>query len=369
MKKITASIFLLFITQFSNADEFGHCNTLINYGITNITKKMTSDHSVAYKWHSNCGQDFNSVSDNSVRKASISVFGYGSGDADSNTSHMRTRLKTWCNKNSDFAESRSNLFEEARTIGKPALDAWNQCQKTAKKGIGIDVSIQGENDEYVNFTIDSTSDGDHLFYGITALGFGCKVNGKNGAGVETTKIDTGDGGNLLMTKKSIKIDNKNIHINCVRKKPTITVVKGVGEILYEQGHISVMTSGPALPITIPSVEKTYYVTPPETVIAFASKECPKGWTDYSKADDRFILGSSATNPLYKTGGRKDIPTDGNHSHSTGGIRDGGWEPSGHQRQSSSNRNHSHGTNSTGNHNHGNNNMPPYIALKYCKRSR
>lgn len=369
MRRVITSLLLFLAMPTVQAVEFDHCNTLINYGITNITKKMTAQHSVAYKWHSNCGQDFNSASDSSVRKSSISVFGYGGGDTGSNTSHMRTRLKSWCDKNASFAESRSDLFEEARTISKPALDAWNQCQKTAKKGIGIDVSIQGENDEYLNFTIDSTSDGDHLFYGITELGYSCKINAKDGAEVKTTKIDKGEGESILMSSQSIDIDNKNIHINCIRNKPKVTEKKGVGEIQFEQGHVSVMTSGPALPITIPSVEKTYYVTPPGTVIAFTSKDCPKGWSNYSDAENKFILGSSATNPLYKKGGRGDIPVDGNHSHRTGGIVDAGAQPSGHKRHSNDNHNHVHDTNSKGNHNHGGNNIPPFIALKYCKRSR
>ena len=170
-----------------------------------------------------------------------------------------------------------------------------------------------------------------------------------------------------MSSQPTEIDNKNIHISCVRMTPLITEKKDVGEVLYEQGHITVMTSGPALPITIPKVVKTYYVTPPGAVIAFAGSDCPKGWEKYSDAENRFILGSSVEHPLHAMGGRADIPEGGKHSHATGGIIDGNWEMNGHDRNSDENRNHTHTTDSKGEHNHGGNNMPPFVALKYCMR--
>lgn len=289
MKRILA---LVSLAIFSNvhAAEFEHCNSLIQHGITNVTRHMSAEHSVAYKWHSNCGQDFSNASDSSVRKASISIFGYGSGDTGSNSAHARTRLKQWCDKNSDFAASRQDLFEEARTISEPALDAWNQCQSIAKKGIKITPSVQGENDEFIHLTIDSTSDGTHLFYGVTEVGYSCTIEGKDGAEIDSDKINKSAGEFFVMTRSKPTIDNANIHISCRRNPPEVEEVSGVGKLKYSQGHISVMTSGPALPITIPKIVETYYVTPPKSVLAFSTKGCPEGWGEYKPAYGRFIRG-------------------------------------------------------------------------------
>jgi len=203
---------------------------------------------------------------------------------------MRTRLNQWCDKNAEFAASHQDLFEEARSISEPALDAWTQCQNIAKKGIKITPSIQGENDEFIDLTIDSTSDGTHLFYGITEVGYSCTIEGKDGTEFDSDKITKGAGEFFVMTKDRPTIDNANIHISCRRNPPKVDEVNGVGKIQYSQGHITVMTSGPALPITIPKIVESYYVTPPKSVLAFSAKRCPKGWTEYKPAYGRFIRG-------------------------------------------------------------------------------
>ncbi|TCT42639.1 hypothetical protein EDB29_102477 [Vibrio crassostreae] len=286
----TVSLIVVFFSFNVLADNFDHCNSLIEHGVTNVTRHMSAEHSIAYKWHSNCGQDFNSSSDSSVKKASISIFGYGSGGGDSNSSHMRSRLKQWCDNNSEFASSRQKLFEEARTISEPALDAWNQCQNIAKKGIKITPSVQGENDEFIHFTVDSTSDGTHLFYGVTQAGYSCTIENKDGSELASDKINKGADEFFVMTKSKPTIDNSNIHISCRRSPPDISEVNGVGTLKYTQGHISVMTSGPALPITIPKIVESYNVTPPKSVLAFASASCPQGWIEYEPAYGRFIRG-------------------------------------------------------------------------------
>lgn len=288
LKLIGLSIGLL--SLHATAQNFEHCNSLIEHGITNVTRHMSAEHSIAFKWHSNCGQDFDSSSDSSVKKASISIFGYGSGGGDSNSAHMRTRLKQWCDQNSDFASSRQDLFEEARTISEPALDAWNQCQSIAKKGVLITPSIQGENDEFIHFTIDSTSDGTHYFYGVAQSGYTCAVEKNDGSEVASDKIDKGEGESFVMTKSRPQIDNSNIHITCRRNAPKVSEANGIGTLKYAQGNISVMTSGPALPITIPKVVESYNVTPPKSVLAFASNSCPQGWDEYKPAYGRFIRG-------------------------------------------------------------------------------
>lgn len=306
-------------SHYATAQNFEHCNSLIEHGVTNVTRHMSAEHSIAYKWHSNCGLDLEGSSDSSVRKASISIFGYGSGSGDSNSSQMKKRIKQWCDKNADFAQSKQDLYEEARIVSKPALDAWNRCQSISQKGVFITPSIQGENDEFIHFTIDSTSNGTHLFYGVSQSGYSCIIEQNDGSEVASDRIDKGEGESFIMTKSRPAIDNSNIHINCRRNNPKVSEVAGVGTLKYAQGHISVMTSGPALPITIPKVVESYNVTPPKSVLAFAANSCPEGWTDYVPAYGRFIRGIDKNKePVDKGGKRKvgDIQQEqvGSHTH-------------------------------------------------------
>lgn len=289
---VTSVLSLLLTTNTFGAGLYEHCNSLLSHGVTDITKNTSAEHTLAYKWHSNCGQDFNSFSDKSIRKASVEVFGYGSGSYSGNRAKQQQRLVSWCVKNENFASSKLELFEEAKIINANAIDSWNQCQKISEKGIDINVSVQGDNDEFVDITIDSRSDGSHLFYGLSVVNYSCRIELKDGQikVLSTDSIEKGRGETLVLTKERPEIDNSNIHISCRRSTPTDTIVDGIGKITYEQGHISVMTSGPGLPITFRKVVENYYVTPPGAVIAFDSSSCPPGWDKYKKAFGRFIRG-------------------------------------------------------------------------------
>jgi hypothetical protein len=356
---------LFFISVFSisgmaTAQDFSHCNALLQHGINNITRYQSAEHALAYKYHQNCGSDFNSMSDSRVRTAAVSVFGYGSGEASGNSSQMRASLKTWCDTNESFAATRLQLFQEASALSAPALTAWNQCQEIAKKAVNISFSAQGEHSSFVHFEIDSTLDANLVFFGADSVGYSC----------ETKMIDSS--GNLVTDPVGQRIGNSNVQIDCQRNSPTQSQADGVGRIEYDQGYIVINTSGPALPIAFERVVDTYFVTPPGSVIAFNQGYCPEGWTEFDQGAGRVILGASSGFEFGTTGGRADIPSDGQHSHSgrTNGMDDlGPRHPHGHARDSGSNQNHSHafGTSTVSAHNHGGSNMPPYVALTLCER--
>lgn len=272
------------------AQDFQHCNALLQHGITNISKAKSTNHATAFKWHKYCGSDITKASDSYAAEAAVIIFGIGGASAGGNSSNLKEKINQWCDQNSSFAQSKQSMYEEARIISDSALDAWNQCQETSKKGINITTSIQGEFDKYVDFSVDSTSDGTHLFYGVSVEGYSCKIELNNGTITETDEIEKSSSEKILFVKQRPRIDNKNIHIACRRNEPTITEVKGIGTIKYQQGHITVMTSGPALPVSFPTVVSNYQVTPPQVVMAFASELCPDGWKPYEKAFGRFIRG-------------------------------------------------------------------------------
>ena len=257
---------------------FAHCNSLLEHGITDVTVHRSAKHAIAFKWHSYCGMDFERASDAVVRQASVSIFGIASGGAGDNTSRQRQSLKQWCDQNSEFAEQRADLFEEARVVGAPALYAWNQCQEIARKSVTIRFLPQGEYSRFVHFEIDSTLDAELRFYGVHARGYSCSVElaGRDGQAVDIESRPA--------------IGSANIQIDCERDEPELQEVDHVGRLTYAEGYISVNTSGPALPVAFPQVVKEYMVTPPRSVLAFDSTECPAGWTEFEAAFGRFVRG-------------------------------------------------------------------------------
>lgn len=105
--------------------------------------------------------------------------------------------------------------------------------------------------------------------------------------------------------------------------------------------------------------------PKGAVMAFNANTCPEGWVDFAGATGRVIVGVDGNNEKFaygKTGGRADIPTDGEHNHKVQGRRN---EVGG--RFGNDNNDDDWSTVKAGAHSHGGDNMPPFISLKYCER--
>ncbi|MCJ0884338.1 hypothetical protein MTR11_21900 [Vibrio sp. CCB-PB317] len=286
---IYLSLFIVTLSTPHLAQANNSCDTLIEHGINNITTERSADHAMAYKWHSSCGLDFQSASNQDIHKASVTVFGKWGGSGSSNMNSDRKKLQTWCNENQEFAENRADLFTEAQVVSKPALDAFTSCIEMARKNILISFTASSEHSETVAISVDSTHDGTLKFYGVDTKNYDCKVSMEiNGQEVDPN------------SQPSIR--NSNIHMVCSRNKPITVEKEGVGTLLYDSAFISVNTSGPSLPLMFNKVVDTYVVTPPKSVIAFNNVECPPGWELFQQAEHRFILGAGKKEKLGSLGG-------------------------------------------------------------------
>ncbi|MEM1007364.1 MAG: hypothetical protein AAGJ35_00035 [Myxococcota bacterium] len=326
MKRALLSLLCLMGVSYPNiaSGRFEHCNSLLHHGINNITKKLGSSHTIVYKWYTHCQRDYKHASNSRISRASIEIFGYGSGGGNGSTQQMTKKLNSWCKENENFSKENKLKYNEARTISDQALQAWNACQKNSAKGLRITTNIQGKNDTEVNFSIDSTSDGTYQLLGVVQRNYQCIIFSRDKKSLRTpltkksTKvIDLGLNQKNLML--SIPINNSNVHVNCKRKTPFKTEKQGVGIVKYEQGHISILTTGPAVSTTFPSVVSQYYVTPPKSVLAFHSTRCPPGWIDYKPSWGRFIRGiDKSKKPIDPQRKRKPGSLQGsqvgNHSH-------------------------------------------------------
>lgn len=300
MKKgtLTVLLFILVIPITAWSEEFAHCNALLQHGITDITRHKSAKHTLSYKWHSNCGLDFSSAIDSSIKHATGSVFGFGSTTAGANSNHQRVKLKEWCVNNKDFAVDNKDLYEEARTISDGALQAWNQCQDIAKKDVFIKATPSGPHSDFVHFEIDSTLNADLRLFPEKTVNYTCDVQMVSKEGVDKGIPKQTD----LSTHPYIK--NSNIHYNCQRMKPSVENINGLKKLTYEQAYISIQTSGPALQFYAPEAVKDYVTTPPGSVVAFNLSACPNGWSEYEEAYGRFIRGFDRSGKIDPDGKRK-----------------------------------------------------------------
>ncbi|WP_298983106.1 hypothetical protein [uncultured Roseibium sp.] len=347
-KLVVSAILLLSSSVAATAQVTNSCDLLLQHGINDITKYKSARHAIAYKWHKYCGVDFASMSDSRVSRASVSVFGYGSGSGGYNSSEQRTKLQKWCDENRAFAEQRSDLYEESQTLSTAALSSWEQCIAMARKDILIRFLPTGDHSRFVHFEIDSTHDGSLKYFGVTSKNFTCIE--------QMVRPDTGE---TEDTDSQPNIANSNIQIDCERNVPNVSEQDGIGKVEFDEAYLSVNTSGPAFSIAFPRVVETYYVTPPSAVLPFNSDRCPEGWREFEPAAGRFIVGTGTSFALGEQGGRLDIPSDGNHRHSRG-------EQIAHNF-GDDNADNNFVTAHAGAHNHGGQNVPPYIALRYCQR--
>ena len=339
-ERISVVVTLILLGLATSAAADSSCDRLLQHGITNITRYQSADHAIAYKWNKYCGIDYNSASDTQVANASATVFGYGSGEAGYNSSQQRTKLISWCNQNSAFAENQSAMAQEAQILSEPALSSWEQCIEMSRKQINIKFLPTGDNDEFVHFEIDSTHDGNLKYFGVTKTNYTCTEQMIRA--VDNKPVDVA---------AQPDITNSNIQIDCTRADPKVTEENGTGKILYEAGYIAINTSGPSFATSFPKVVSQYYVTPPGTVIAFDSEQCPEGWTAFTKADGKFVLGTSGEYKIRSSGGAASHTHEVKHNSATrkpAHILEAIVKGDAEVKSADS--------------------MPPYVALKYCKRS-
>jgi len=114
--------------------------------------------------------------------------------------------------------------------------------------------------------------------------------------------------------------------------------------------------------------------PTGTIMTFNLGSCPNGWTKYTSANGRTIIGTSGSYGLGSTGGATTHTlTDAQMPSHTHGIplgQGGGWNYPGGTIAQRSYYNGAEYTDVSGSAGSGqpHNNMQPYIALLYCQKN-
>lgn len=337
------------------------CAPLLQHGITDITQRYSANHAVVSNYQRHCGSIDDTSSDSVVLQTEAELFGLVGGNNNTDVQRSRRRVENWCNVNREFAEANASLAEVTRTINQNAVDAFTQCQAFQRRDINISVQRSDEAARTVTISIDSRSPADYRFTGLITEGYSCAYftdDPEVGLTDEKRIIDT--------DRPNLRISNGNIHISCIRAEPEITEVAGVGEIQYAYGSIQVLTNDRALQLVMPEIVRSYYVTPPGTILPVVGPECPSGWDSHQPAAGRFLIGTGTIDGLEFNLG----DTDGHVSHSHSGRTNGVHEPNGHAG-GEDDRDHHRGTLI---HRHDFRtrdapSLPPYLVVNYCIRTQ
>ena len=147
----------------------------------------------------------------------------------------------------------------------------------------------------------------------------------------------------------------------------ILVAGGGGIVTVAALWVAAQLGGFAIEVLIPDL-------PGDAVVAFEGK-CPEGWSPYSKAEGRFILGVGK-GPLKKAvfreepGGEEEVTltVDGMPEHRHGLYFAGAYLKAGNTEQAiHGNPESLNVTTEPAGRGQPHNNMPPYIALYFCKK--
>ena len=177
----------------------------------------------------------------------------------------------------------------------------------------------------------------------------------------------------ILNFSDVSINNKNIHISCARKDATTISGNGIKTLKYEEGSVSIFTTGPSFSITIPELVADFHHTPKNSVLAFASDSCPAGWGPYKPAFGRFIRGIDNSGKKIDPAGKRKFGNPQEDTFKSHNHNEGSWNRI--SRYDGGNTVHAKTDNSSGELNirnggtlqarGGKETRPKNVALLYC----
>ncbi|MDD5227940.1 MAG: hypothetical protein PHN45_08950 [Methylococcales bacterium] len=202
----------------SVADGFESCNALLKVGVYNLSQNESSTNIDSLKKANFCAYDYSKVGSSSAEGLGVSAaydeldFGASLGvNSSASSSQITEKQSSVCQGVFGKDKYVQNISSSSQNIYQGALDAWNQCQALAKKGIDFiyspDPTMQG-----VTLTLSTSSSGSTMkFKGLSQTGSGrstCKttlpargtsISGKVITVDETTSFDFNSASNVTIT--------------------------------------------------------------------------------------------------------------------------------------------------------------------------
>ncbi len=184
MKKL-ALISLALVSPLTANATGESCNSLLNLGLYNVAQSSSVADGQSLGMSTFCSADYSNSSISSSQAASIEAsYGLFSGGASGSASRQEiiTKQSQLCTSGFNSSKYSNQTSNYSKTIYQGALDAWNQCQALANKGLVFSVqpssTMQG-----VSVSITAPTGLAAVFSGVTQFGSGqsiCSstVNGK-----------------------------------------------------------------------------------------------------------------------------------------------------------------------------------------------
>jgi len=181
MQKNKLAIFCSFLALTSPAGvsfAADSCNALLTVGIYNVSQSSSANQGESLAKSTFCSADYSLSSTTSTQQASIKAsFSFFSGGASGSTSDTQIieTQKNVCTSGFNSSSYSNEATSYSRTIYQGALDAWNQCNALASKGLNFE--IQTDNTmQGVTVSLSTASTGTTgKFLGLSQTGLGTSV--------------------------------------------------------------------------------------------------------------------------------------------------------------------------------------------------
>lgn len=291
-------------------------------------------------------------------KASYGAF---AGKVNLSAQQAEASRKLFTKDDAEIVKNEGGFLRDVRTISRDALTAFNQCLQLSSHGIQVEVQVNPDQ-LGATFTVRHGTHGStSQLQSLQMFPVGAFVCRGNLAGMANT-------GGL--------IDTSALNMTCERKHtldekgnptaPAATIVVETKQGAFRR-YFTALRPPPEVKVEPPPP------VPSGAVLAFDQESCPEGWEDFNSGAGRVVIGVGKSQGLTE---RKHLDVGGSETHlltidempahDHGGLWGGGESMAG---MNNGDRYHTAGHNKIRSDGGGkpHNNMPPFIALRLCRK--
>ncbi len=175
LKKTTFLAFSsMLVFAFSSSSFADSCDALLKAGIYNTTQSSSAEDSQSLAKSTFCSADYSNTQTSSSQRAAINAsYGLFSGGASgaASDSEIVTKQSQVCTSGFNSSAYSNQASYYSRTVYQGSLDAWNQCQALAGRGVifetQLDSGLQG-----VSVTLSTVAGTSGKFLGMSQMGTG-----------------------------------------------------------------------------------------------------------------------------------------------------------------------------------------------------
>lgn len=208
-----------------------NCEAVLALAGKNIEITKSSGAAVATHYFNHCTKKEKDLTEGEMAQAEVEIFGSGKGGGEYSRTKREQDLLHWCTTNKNYAESHEELYRASQTIHAESVRAWASCNALATQdSVFMNPLIADNRTVQMSIRYTGGAHGGVKFYGITPVGFDCKVQypEKVVLGDQPEKVVLGDQptntniysalpSSEVIEAKGIYIGPEAISVNCERE--------------------------------------------------------------------------------------------------------------------------------------------------------